>query len=158
MQDPEHLIVPNPVNIHQAIFFMQPSSVPQFLNAVSLNAQDSIGDPPLHAAVMTNQPEIVLLLLQKGAQLDKKNKDGYTALDIALLYHRHTCIPLLIHYSPSKEWILTKTLEFYSDKGEGIEEEKMVLNRIKKLCGHQVLETFCTCLNDRFHFSPSAKL
>ncbi len=48
---------------------------------------DSNGDTPLHHAVRGNQKEMVQLLVERGADLTLKNKEGFTAVDLAVKLH-----------------------------------------------------------------------
>jgi len=51
-------------------------------NGANLNAQDSVGNTPLIAAIILNQFEIAFYLLDSGADKSLKNNFGNTALDI----------------------------------------------------------------------------
>jgi len=42
------------------------------------------GDTPLHAAAATNQPAVIALLVQRGADVNAKNKNAQTPLSLTL--------------------------------------------------------------------------
>ncbi|MCX8028506.1 MAG: ankyrin repeat domain-containing protein [Brevinematales bacterium] len=50
---------------------------------VDVNSVDIDGDTPLHLAVMSNNYEIVRILVANKAVVKKRNKKGYTPIDIA---------------------------------------------------------------------------
>merc|ERR1719357_585332 len=51
---------------------------------LSINEKDNIyGDTPLHAAVMVENVEFVRLLVNSGASISEKDKEGKTPLDVA---------------------------------------------------------------------------
>ena len=52
---------------------------------VNFNIQDNGGGTLLHAAITGNQVDTVKLLLKMGVNLNLKNKQGYTAMDIYLI-------------------------------------------------------------------------
>lgn len=47
--------------------------------------------PPLMYAVIYNKIEIVKFLLNAGADIDKQDNDGYTALIYAVKYTNRNC-------------------------------------------------------------------
>ncbi len=67
------------------------STEPQALAAVKLcvelgldvNASTDRGETPLHGAALRGANTIITYLVEKGAKLDAKNKQGFTALDVA---------------------------------------------------------------------------
>lgn len=60
------------------------------------NAQDLVGNRPLHAAVANGHREIVRLLLKAGADPNAGNRLGHTALDIAVLHKQPQMLDLLL--------------------------------------------------------------
>ncbi|KAG2487523.1 hypothetical protein HYH03_013804 [Edaphochlamys debaryana] len=63
-----------------------------------INKGDAVGNTPLHAAAAEGRMRVVDLLLTAGASAGTRNKDGYTARDIARQWgHRHTAAMLLAH-------------------------------------------------------------
>ena len=50
---------------------------------MDINATDNLGNTALHYAARFNRANIVQLLLDNNAHIDRKNADGETALDIA---------------------------------------------------------------------------
>lgn len=58
------------------------------IKSILINFQDSFGQTPLHWSVIQSTPEIVGLLLASGADANILNKNGKTALDLALVYAR----------------------------------------------------------------------
>jgi ankyrin repeat protein len=51
---------------------------------LDVNAQASDGQTALHGAAMQGYDEVIRFLAAKGAKLDSRDKDGFTALDVAL--------------------------------------------------------------------------
>ncbi len=66
---------------------LDPDRVRTYLknNPRTINMKDKNGIAPLHKAVAADQPEIVLLLLDKGAKVDIIDNDGRTPLHYAAL-------------------------------------------------------------------------
>ncbi|KAJ8712504.1 hypothetical protein PYW07_005346 [Mythimna separata] len=95
-----------------------------------INASDANdkNNAPLHVAVMKEEPEVVRFLLNQGANIDIKNNDNKTALDIARLLHkssrkREDIISILVPFAENKlkkissqQGQLTKTGELKSIK------------------------------------------
>jgi hypothetical protein len=52
--------------------------------SANINAVDNSGSSPLHCAAACGMPEIIPLLLEKGAKIQTQDKDGKTALDISI--------------------------------------------------------------------------
>ena len=52
---------------------------------IDLDYQDKDGNTYLHLAVITQQEEIIKLLIEKGIYINKQNKDGNTALHLAYM-------------------------------------------------------------------------
>lgn len=61
----------------------------------NVNAQDAKGWTPLMEIVVSDRIDIVKLLLKKGADTSIKNKDGKTALDIAIISKANNTIQYL---------------------------------------------------------------
>jgi ankyrin repeat protein len=59
-------------------------------------ANPKTGQTPLHVAAGLNFPEIAGLLLDHEAQLTAPDRNGYTALEVALQYQRRETIDLLL--------------------------------------------------------------
>lgn len=53
-------------------------------SGVDINFGDHNGNTPLHIAVATNNLEVAKLLLEKGANLEIKNKNNLTPLSLAI--------------------------------------------------------------------------
>ena len=56
----------------------------------------SLGYTPLTHAVLHNQPDAVVLLIDKGAEMNAKGQDGGTALHAAAFFGYSRCIELLL--------------------------------------------------------------
>jgi ankyrin repeat protein len=54
-------------------------------SGVSINARDRIGTSALMYAVQRGNPEVIQLLLDRGADLDFQNSYGFTALTYAAM-------------------------------------------------------------------------
>jgi hypothetical protein len=53
-------------------------------HGLDVNAQASDGQTALHGAAMQGYDEVIRFLAAKGAKLDTRDMDGFTALDVAL--------------------------------------------------------------------------
>jgi ankyrin repeat protein len=60
-----------------------------------MNSKDDDGNTALHHACIRN-PAIVKILIDAGATLNDKNKQGYTPLMYAAMYNNHEAIPLFL--------------------------------------------------------------
>lgn len=58
---------------------------------------------PLHTAVIANHPEIVKLLLKAHADVNKQNKQGQTALMLAVEYNHPEIIKVLLQAGANRE-------------------------------------------------------
>ena len=59
-----------------------------FESGVDPNAADNLGFTPLHFAAQSQCAEVVLMLVEKGAEIDKKNSVGNTPLGLAIFNYR----------------------------------------------------------------------
>ena len=57
---------------------------------------------PLHYAAQNNAIEIIPLLLDAGANVDSKTKDGKTGIDLATLHEHNEAVKLLRTYEDKK--------------------------------------------------------
>lgn len=62
----------------------------------NINIKDDKGQTPLHKACISENQEMVKLLIQKGADLEIKDNDGDTALLIASLFNDLSIVVNLI--------------------------------------------------------------
>jgi ankyrin repeat protein len=69
----------------------------------NINQADETGYTPLHMAVLENRPEMVSMLLDRGANLQAQTSDGYTPLHIAVLQHNPEIVKLLLDYGANRE-------------------------------------------------------
>jgi ankyrin repeat protein len=60
-------------------------------DGADVNEQDIFGQTALHQAVFGGQIKIVDLLIER-ANLDLKDEDGDTALDLAILFSKRYCL------------------------------------------------------------------
>ena len=76
---------------------IRPEWVGQFLDKYPevVNISGPAGNRPLHYAAMKGQKDIVRLLLERGADVAVKNKQGETALDLARKKGREDVVALL---------------------------------------------------------------
>ena len=56
---------------------------------------------PLHEATISRKPEIIELLLQKGANVDSTSNGGFTPLHLAASLGDLKCIEMLLKYNAS---------------------------------------------------------
>ncbi|XP_076669953.1 transient receptor potential cation channel subfamily A member 1 [Andrena cerasifolii] len=67
-----------------------------FQNEADLNATDLIGlRTPLHIAAMTGNLELATYLIQKRANLFRKNRAGYTPMETAIAYKNFEIVQLI---------------------------------------------------------------
>lgn len=59
---------------------------------------------PLHLAVILDKPSIVQLLLMKGAHPGIQDKDGNTAVHLAVLKKRYMCLAVLLSKQTYGGW------------------------------------------------------
>ena len=57
-----------------------------------MDARDVDGRPPLYAAVNNSNPDIIKTLLDAGADVDARDKSGWTSLMYAVAYSRKSDI------------------------------------------------------------------
>ena len=63
----------------------------------SLADSTELTPPPIHCAVQNAKPEIVELLLDRGANIELKDQDrNCTPLNMAIMYGRKDIIPILV--------------------------------------------------------------
>ena len=56
------------------------------------------GNTALHSAVLENDKELIILLIENGANLKIKNKDHKTVSELAIQKRQTELINLLAHY------------------------------------------------------------
>lgn len=73
--------------LHLVAGYWGSSDMARFLidNGADLNAKDSVGDAPLHAAFRANNSKMVRLLIDKGADINAIDRSGNTPLHSAVL-------------------------------------------------------------------------
>ena len=75
------------------------------INDKSINFYDleekNTGNSYLHSAIIDNYPEIVQYFLEKGANINKQNNNGDTALHIALKNKNMTMVKIIMNYRPA---------------------------------------------------------
>ncbi|XP_076634804.1 uncharacterized protein LOC143348465 [Colletes latitarsis] len=79
-----------------------------FQNGADLNTTDIGLRTPLHIAAMTGNLMLALYLVEEGADLHRKNRNGYTPLEVAMAYKNSEIIEL-IEYSLSKKLQINST-------------------------------------------------
>jgi len=83
--------------------------------------------PPLHCAVLWDQPKIAELLLKNGADIEIKDPDRQTTpLRYAILYCKPDLIELLLNYNANTGPIIengTSALQLAKDAAAGMFEE-----------------------------------
>ena len=100
---------------------------------IDLDYQDKDGNTYLHLAVITQQEEIIKLLIEKGIYINKQNKDGNTALHLAYMINDNSIINILIENGIDK-YILNKekkTAEKMKIINKNINYNININNRIK---------------------------
>lgn len=95
---------PPKVDIHTAVISGDIDAIQQHISAgTDINQKDPFGgSSPLISAALFNQPEIVTLLLDAGANIDFKNNDGSTALHVAAFFCRPEIVKLLLNRGADK--------------------------------------------------------
>ena len=79
-----------------SVLFGRPKLVKSLLSKqADPNICDSFGRTCLMNAALTNQPEICALLLDAGCERNKKNKQGRTAIDLAIDKQAKKCAVLM---------------------------------------------------------------
>ena len=63
---------------------------------IDLDYQDKEGNTYLHLAVLSQQEEIIKLLIEKGIYINKQNKEGNTALHLAYMINDSSIIKILL--------------------------------------------------------------
>ena len=71
------------------------AALPDAAAAIDLNHPDNDGWTPLIIASYRGKPEVVRVLLAAGADKDRRNNDGKTALDWAIECNKDACAALL---------------------------------------------------------------
>ncbi|KAK9301256.1 hypothetical protein QLX08_006332 [Tetragonisca angustula] len=67
-----------------------------FRKGADVNTTDLVGlRTPLHIAAMTGNSEVIVYLIEKGADLSRKTRDGHTPMDIALMYRNFKAAQLI---------------------------------------------------------------
>ncbi|KOC66096.1 Ankyrin-3 [Habropoda laboriosa] len=69
-----------------------------FQNRANVNTTDSIGlRTPLHLAAMTGNLKLAIYLIEKEADLYRKNRAGHTPMEVALMYRNYKIVRLIEH-------------------------------------------------------------
>jgi len=84
---------------------------------VNINKKDNNGNTPLHYIANTTDIILAKTLIDAGASLQIKNKDGLTPLDIARKYKLDKMIDFLLHHSLKKD-IFVKDIKSDKDNKE----------------------------------------
>lgn len=85
-----------------------------------VNAQNKLGDTPLHCAASKDHVPIVSLLLENGADPTLRNKDGQKAVELC----HEPKVKVLLERSVGKLSIQGDEQDYLYDSGEGEEEEE----------------------------------
>lgn len=95
---------PPKVDIHTAVISGDTHAIQQHISAgTNINQKDPFGgSSPLISAALFNQPEIVTLLLDAGANINFKNNDGSTALHVAAFFCHPEIVKLLLKNGADK--------------------------------------------------------
>ena len=85
--------------LHYAVIHKNISLVKKIIHVIPqcsvLNILNNINQTPLHLAVITHQPQIVRLLLSRGACTETRDRNGNTALHLACRRGCLTCVQQL---------------------------------------------------------------
>lgn len=100
---------------------------PQLVNCRDLDGRQST---PLHFASGYNHPEVVKLLLEKGADIHAKDKGGLVPLHNACSYGHYEVAELLIRYGAN---VNATDLWKYSPLHEGIFLKVLIYLNIEKI-------------------------
>ena len=90
---------------------------------IDLDYQDKEGNTYLHLAVLSQQEEIIQLLIEKGININKQNKEGNTALHLAYMINDSSIINILLENGIDKN-ILNKE----SKSAEKMKNKKLKCN------------------------------
>ena len=80
---------------------INPALINRFHYAVPIDSRGEIGSTALHGAAISKQIDVVRLLLQKGADVNKQNDLGWTPLHGAALVNSTNVIRLLLDQGAS---------------------------------------------------------
>lgn len=78
-------------------------------HGVDANAASTFGMTALHIAAMVGQAAVVPLLIESGAQIDKRAKDGSTPLHIACQENNADVVAILLRQA-QRSRIITEPL------------------------------------------------
>lgn len=90
-----------------------------------INERDPFGQPPLHAAISASASEIVSMLLERGASVTEKNKEGRTPMELAICASSIGAAPdsedasmqmckVLSQYTPAGAEIVTSSFFYFN--------------------------------------------
>eukprot|EP01125_Pyxidicula_operculata_P018121 TRINITY_DN6415_c0_g1_i3.p1 TRINITY_DN6415_c0_g1~~TRINITY_DN6415_c0_g1_i3.p1 ORF type:complete len:1033 (+),score=182.02 TRINITY_DN6415_c0_g1_i3:1-3099(+) len=68
-----------------------------------VNKRDDLGETALHKAAAMGHDEVLLQLIQKGADINERNSVGFTPFHLAVLHGNKKCAHLLLDHQESKE-------------------------------------------------------
>jgi ankyrin repeat protein len=84
-------------NKHEIVF----RNLLEHCNGLDLNHQDNEGLTSLHIAIITNQVDMVPILIDKGADLSVKTINGYSCLTIAVIFSSTKMLSIIMN---SRSW------------------------------------------------------
>ncbi|KAJ8712507.1 hypothetical protein PYW07_005349 [Mythimna separata] len=106
------------------------------INATDANHKNNT---PLHIAVMKEEPEVVGFLLQRGAVVNKQNRESQTALDIARLLPKS---------SKNNYEIASILEEFYNNQQDIVTDSEKVHTELTKITRDKINAPPGACNND----------
>lgn len=112
--------------IHRAALSNQLELLEIFLSKMNIDAQDNTGNTPLNYAVSQLNIESSKWLLEKGANVNLANNDGFTPLAMAVLFEDENMVKLLLEYEADK------TLEVDGQKIVNLTDNQVIQELLMK--------------------------
>ncbi|WP_395463020.1 ankyrin repeat domain-containing protein [Wolbachia endosymbiont of Cantharis cryptica] len=100
--------------LHTAVAFGNMRIVESLINKMDdddmVNTKNRFGSTPLHLAVAWREPEMVSLLIERGADIEAKDNNGKTPLHLAVAWREPEMVSLLIERGADIEAMVSKLM------------------------------------------------